>query len=191
MIKAIIFDCFGVLVTESWLTFKDEHFGHDESLVQAATDLMHQSDIGVLSYEDFVEQVAAMANADPKEVRTYLDTNQRNNKLFEYIASELKPHYKIGMLSNASMDWLGELFTPEQLSLFEVKALSFETGVAKPDAQAYHAVATRLGVEPEECVFIDDQEGYCSAAKDVGMRAITYTDFADFKQQLETFLHEA
>lgn len=191
MTKAIIFDCFGVLVTESWLAFKDEYFGHDESLVREATDLMRQSDTGILTYEQFIEKVAAMAALDPKGVRTYLDKNQRNEPLLTYIATELKPTYKIGMLSNASMDWLGEMFTPEQLSLFEVKALSFETGVAKPDEQAYHSVAERLGVEPDECIFIDDQAGYCSAAKDVGMRAITYTSFSDFKQDLEKQLAEA
>lgn len=45
-------------------------------------------------------------------------------------------------------------------------------GVMKPDPQAYLLMAERMGVQPEECVFIDDQPGNLVGAEGVGMRTV-------------------
>ena len=45
-------------------------------------------------------------------------------------------------------------------------------GVMKPDPAAYLLMAERLGVDPRECVFIDDQPGNCAGAEAVGMRTV-------------------
>jgi putative hydrolase of the HAD superfamily len=47
--------------------------------------------------------------------------------------------------------------------------LSFEVGVAKPDAGIYEAALQRLGVSSEEATFVDDQAGYCDGAAAVGI----------------------
>ncbi|HVS58384.1 MAG TPA: HAD-IA family hydrolase [Candidatus Saccharimonadales bacterium] len=190
MIKAIIFDCFGVLVTESWLAFKEEHFGHDKALSQEAADLMQQADAGLISHEDFVGQVADMAGMSSAEVNSILDRNVPNATLFDFIEKELKPHYKVGMLSNAAADWLEELFSKQQLGLFDAIALSYESGIAKPDERAYYQIAEKLGVEPEECVFVDDQERHCTGAQDAGMRAVLYTSVKDLKRQLQVLTQQ-
>jgi FMN phosphatase YigB (HAD superfamily) len=49
--------------------------------------------------------------------------------------------------------------------------LSFEVGVAKPDAGIYLTALERLRVAPDEAVFVDDQAAYCDGAKTVGMDA--------------------
>lgn len=184
MIKAIVFDCFGVLVTESWLAFKEEHFGHDATLSQEAADLMQRADAGLISHEEFVDQVARMADMSPTEVNNILDRNVPNVPLFDFIEKELKPRYKIGMLSNAAADWLEELFAKQQLSLFDAIALSYESGIAKPDERAYLQIAERLALEPQECIFVDDQERHCTGAQEAGMQATLYTSVEDLKRQL-------
>lgn len=45
-------------------------------------------------------------------------------------------------------------------------------GVFKPDPRAYTLMAERMGVTPEECVFIDDQPGNIAGARAVGMRPV-------------------
>jgi HAD superfamily hydrolase (TIGR01509 family) len=48
--------------------------------------------------------------------------------------------------------------------------LSFEVGVAKPDAGIYRKALEALGASPEESVFVDDQFVYCEGAEAVGVR---------------------
>ena len=47
----------------------------------------------------------------------------------------------------------------------------------KPDPMIYTLAAARLGLKPEECVVIEDNDIGLQAARDAGMRCIiTYTD---------------
>jgi putative hydrolase of the HAD superfamily len=48
--------------------------------------------------------------------------------------------------------------------------LSFEVGAAKPDAAIYRAALDRLGAEPADAAFVDDQAVYCDGAAALGMR---------------------
>lgn len=112
-------------------------------------------------------------------VLTSINANDTNEALFAYIRDDLKPHYKIGMISNAGADWLHELFEPWQVELFDDTILSFEVGIVKPDPAIYEMAATRLGVTPEECIFVDDIEQFCTVAADLGMKAIWHQANAD------------
>jgi epoxide hydrolase-like predicted phosphatase len=173
MIKAVIFDCFGVLTGDGWLPFKRKYFGHDRELLLQATDLNKQADAGLISYEEFLESVAELANIDKSAADQEIEDNIANNKLFDYIET-LSPKYKIGMLSNAADDWLEHMFSPKQRRLFDTVVLSYETGIVKPDQRAYEIIAQRLGVDCSECLFIDDQERYCLAANDSGMKSVWF-----------------
>ena len=175
MIKAIIFDCFGVLVRDGWIPFREGHFGHDDALMQEAIMSNRRVDAGLDSYEDFIHHVAVMAGIQDAEARAEIETNPRNDQLLELIAM-LKPNYKIGMLSNAAENWIGEMFTPDQAALFDEIILSCDIGVIKPDPIAYQTAADRLGVAVEECLLVDDQPHYCEGAVAVGMQAIHYED---------------
>jgi FMN phosphatase YigB (HAD superfamily) len=189
MIKAIIFDCFGVLVTENWFRFKDTFFGDDPERGRKAAELMDQANAGLLTMDQFVDELAALAGVEGAEVRKYLDGNARDDQLLSFIAEELKPQYKIGMLSNASANFLQRMLTDEQRALFDAIDLSYESGIAKPSELAYVHIAEKLSVAPEECIFIDDQERHCSGAKDTGMRAIEYKNFTSLKADLGQLLH--
>jgi putative hydrolase of the HAD superfamily len=50
--------------------------------------------------------------------------------------------------------------------------LSFEAGVAKPDAGIYLAALEAVGTRPEETLFVDDQARYCDGAVELGMDAL-------------------
>ncbi len=48
----------------------------------------------------------------------------------------------------------------------------------KPNAAAYRAVLTMLGLEAQTCVFIDDVPANVAAAQGVGMHCIVFEDNA-------------
>lgn len=188
MISAIVFDCFGVLMTDAWLPFKAKAFGHDPELFEEATNLMKRSDGGLISYGDFIKSIAELSSLTIPETKQAIENNAVNEPLFLHI-QELKKDHKIGLLSNASANWLADMFKPEQLKLFDAVALSCETGYIKPDPRAYEIIAERLGVEVGECVFVDDQERCCTGAVEAGMKAIWYRgDLDQMRTELDKLL---
>lgn len=190
MIRAIVIDCFGVLATDAWLPFKQRYFGHDQTLLDAASDLNKQSDQGIISYESFITQIAEMASMPALQAEQIISNNVANNELFEYLDG-LKPRYKIGMLSNAASNWLPELFSQKQIEVFDAVALSHSTGYTKPMPEAYNAIAEQLQVLPAECVLIDDQERCVSGAHEAGMQAILYKDNDQLRADLEPLLSQS
>ncbi len=108
MTKAIIFDCFGVLVESSVDVFFEKYLSDTPDKIERLRGLDDQASRGRLTYDEFVVEAAQIAGISTKETRGVLDTNPSNIPLLEFIRDELKPHYKIGFLSNASDDWLEE-----------------------------------------------------------------------------------
>lgn len=186
MIKAIIFDCFGVLVHDGWRPFREHHFSHDADLMERAIASNKRSDAGLQTHEDFIQEVAEMAIMDAAEARREIESNPADSELFELI-SKLKPHYKIGVLSNAGADWLDELFTPKQRDLFDGVVLSYQIGTIKPDPRMYETIAMRLGLEPHECLFVDDQPRYCEGAREIGMAAVAYESANQLTKELKKY----
>lgn len=187
MVKAILFDCFGVLVTDAWLPFKARHFGHDPALYEEASDISQQANLGVISHDDFVNKIAGLSGKSFKEVERVMSSNVPNEPLFDYIR-ELKKTYKIGFLSNIAADYLNRMFTPEQLGLFDATSLSFENGYVKPQPEAYEEMARRLDADASQCVMIDDQERNITGAREAGMQAILYENLDQLKTDLNKLL---
>jgi HAD superfamily hydrolase (TIGR01509 family) len=190
IVKAVIFDCFGVLATDGWLPFKSKYFAHDASLMQQASDLNKQNDAGLKSYEDFIKEVSYLAHVDPQIAIDSIEGNAPNEPLFNYIDT-LKNDYKIGMLSNAGANWLERMFTRQQIALFDQIALSYETGFIKPRPEAFQVILDRLNVSAESCVFIDDQPRYGEGAKDIGMKFIHFKDNEQVIAELNKILADS
>ena len=190
MVKAIIFDCFGVLATEAWLPFKAKYFPEAATHEQAGY-LVKQANSGLISYQDFIERIAELAKITPDKVSHAIRQNVPNEPLFDYIKRDLKPKYKLGFLSNVADDYMHRLFTPEQRGLFDAITLSYKTGYIKPDPQAYTVAADNLKLDPQDCVLVDDSESNVAGARQAGMRAILYQDFDQFKADLAKILADS
>lgn len=188
MIKAIIFDCFGVLTTDGWEPFCVKYFSEDSIKLQQAKILVGSLNLGSIKYEEFISEVAKLAKISERKALSYIDDNKRNAELFKYIKKNLKPKYKIGMLSNAGQNWLNELFTGDDLTLFDDIVLSSDVGYIKPDPVIYKISIDRLSVSPNEAVFIDDIKRYVKAGNDIGITSILYSNFREMKIQLEQIL---
>jgi putative hydrolase of the HAD superfamily len=60
--------------------------------------------------------------------------------------------------------------------MFDVVVISGEVGMRKPEERIFRHAAGLLGLEPAECVFIDDIEVNIQAAEAIGMTAILHRD---------------
>lgn len=187
MIKAVIFDFFGVLVTEGFKQFLDNYFSGSKDKRQQAIDLVNRVDLGRISMDEFRADLGRLAGVTPERVNEELGGNKPNKPLLS-IVRRLKNDYKISILSNSSMDFPRKFLDAEDIELFDDIILSYRHGVVKPDPEIYKIAAARLKVEPEECVFIDDSLGHIQGAESVGMRGIYYREFAQFKKDLEGLL---
>lgn len=174
-ISALVFDCFGVLATNGWLPFVEKYLGGNPDLLQEAHDLNKQKDAGFLGYNEFLHNIAQLTGVSASTVRHNVENNVPNQKLFDFITT-LKPHYKIGFLSNVGSNRLSELFTDAQIALFDSVVLSCDIGAVKPDPIMYHTICDRLEVQPQCALFIDDIPYYVTAAEQIGMHGIVYHD---------------
>jgi putative hydrolase of the HAD superfamily len=67
---------------------------------------------------------------------------------------------------------------------FDHRYYSCRLGVAKPDLQAFRLVIGDLGARPDEVLFIDDRAENTRAARDLGMRTVTFTSAGDLDREL-------
>lgn len=189
MIKAVIFDCFGVLVTSSYEPFKQKYLSHDQTLIDRFNEVDHLSSEGKMSKSEAYKEFAKLANLPLQEAVIFLDNNPKNKELLGFIKNNLVGKYKIGFLSNSTASSTIELFSEDDIALFDDIILSYKFGMAKPAPEIYKLSAEHLGVQPSECVFIDDQQKYLLGAEKTGMKTILYTNNAEFKIVLRKVLN--
>ena len=91
-----------------------------------------------------------------------------------------------GLVSNS---W-GTRRYPQDLveELFDGVVISGNEGMRKPAPEIYLLGARRTGVEPGQCVFVDDLHFNLDPARDLGMAAIHHTDTATTVAELERLL---
>ncbi len=187
MIKAIIFDCFGVLTSDLWKEFCAGL--PDDVDVGKARELNRQYDAAVISRKEFLDQVFEITGHKPPEVESLLDAETtKNKKLLEYI-KKLKKSYKIGLLSNVGSNWItDEFLNNDEKLLFDDIIFSHSVRLAKPDPKIFQVATERIGLAPQEIIFIDDSEVHCHGAQSIGMKTIVYKNFVDMKHRLEELL---
>lgn len=187
-IKAIIFDCFGVLTEDVWSAFCSG-LG-DKEIARRAHELSHQRNRGFISETEFIEQVSEVTGKPADEIKLTVNNGLAKNHELLGLIQQLKKDYRIGILSNIASDWITkELLTPSEQELFDTMVLSFEAGMVKPDPRIYILACERLRVAPREALFIDDQASYVEAARQEGLTGIVYENMASFRAQLNELLN--
>ncbi|XP_076853699.1 acyl-CoA dehydrogenase family member 10-like [Brachyhypopomus gauderio] len=96
---------------------------------------------------------------------------------------------KTAVLSNNFLLPGGNSYLPLDPSLFDVIIESCKVGICKPDAEIYRLCTHRLGVLPQEAVFLDDLSFNVAAAVQVGMHGITVKDPLSAIKELEQVLN--
>ncbi len=186
MIKAVIFDCFGVLYTDGKSVIIDKCPSESK---QDLSDLFMQADYGYISGDGFSTQAAALLGIDVSELLAMSESvYMRNEPLIERI-KQYRKQYKIGLLSNVSEEFFSDLFSvADRSALFDTVVLSSQVGLIKPSADIYLLAADRLGVEPGEAVMIDDVERNVEGARNTGMYGIRHVSTNQTVTELEALL---
>lgn len=92
-----------------------------------------------------------------------------------HLVRELRASYKLAILSNADISLRSRLEHELGIHhLFDDIVCSAEVGMAKPETAVFLLSAERLGLEPGECVFVDDLDTNVEAARQVGMQAVLF-----------------
>jgi epoxide hydrolase-like predicted phosphatase len=91
---------------------------------------------------------------------------------------------RTGLLSN-SWGNRQQYDFPHFDTLFDAVVISGEVGLRKPSHDIYRLMARELGVEPSECVFVDDIAVNVRAAAEVGMCAVHHVETATTLAELE------
>lgn len=111
-----------------------------------------------------------------------------NSELFEY-ASALRSRAEVAILSN-SVD--GARAEEERRfgfgAVFDPILYSHETGLLKPEPEAYENALERMGADSGDVFFIDDHEVCAEGARAVGMDAIVHRDNESTIDEIEQFL---
>jgi len=188
MIRAIIFDCFGVLYRDQLNLLYDLV---PRGLEQELQDIIHACDHGFISRSEYFDQIAELTGKTISDIRE-IDRQKhiRNEPLIDY-ASQLKKRFKIGLLSNIGDETMDQLFPAiEREKLFDAFVLSSEVGIIKPAVELFELTAERLEVMPHECVMIDDLLKNVDGAEQAGMRGILFSNNRQFQQDLDRLLEQ-
>ncbi len=187
MIKAIIFDCFGVIYKDNFrelYTFFGGDIVKDHDLVEKA---YFDASKGII--ESGINVIAPHLGISEDQWRQEEDKFRGYNlELLEYI-DQLRKTYKVSLLSNVGNKGLSYYMDYSVLEKhFDDIVESAKIGFAKPEAEAYEIAADRLGVRLDECVFIDDRLGYVEGAQAVGMKAMVFISTEQLKADLSIIL---
>lgn len=196
-IRAVIFDFGSVLVQMGDEEPRAALAGQLGVPLEALNRLVFESDtairamVGELTIEQHWQAVGAALGVSRDEMPGILaqfwSADQINHELLAVIRS-LRQTYKVGLLSNAWDDLRQVLQTRLPIGhLFDDLVISAEVGMGKPDPRIYHLAVERLGVRPEQAVFIDDVLANVEAARQVGLKAIHYQDNLQLFSDLRSY----
>ena len=100
------------------------------------------------------------------------------------MAASLKEHgYRTAVLSNTEAPAM-LYFHQQRYDMFDVLVFSCAEGVKKPDRKIYELTLEKLGSQPEQSVFIDDNPEYINGAKEVGINTVLFQNIDQVKDEL-------
>lgn len=167
-------------IISSWLTSpNDSDFVRD-----VMTGRISEADVWRMAAEKWHINVHLL-----NRIRKSLISQKRfNQPLAEYLDS-LRPKYHTAILSNAGTDaresMLGVYGMEERVDTIIISA---EEGVAKPDQEIYRLAVDRIGIRPEEAVFIDDMIENVESARLFGLHAVHFRDTRQAISEIEEYL---
>lgn len=184
MIKNVIFDVGKVLVDFCWekvfheLGLEGEVF---ETVADATVraEVWNEFDRGIMDEEGLLAEFIRRAPQYEKEIRCCFAQVGRMIEQYAYstdwIRSLMDKGYHTYILSNFPK----KIYEDGQADLTFVKEVSgavfsYAVGCVKPEEKIYRILMERYGLNPTECVLIDDREENLIAAQALGIETILF-----------------
>jgi putative hydrolase of the HAD superfamily len=195
LIRAVVCDFGGVLTSPlagSFQAFSD-HSGIPLAALGGAlaalaardgSNPLHELECGRIGEERFMADLAAEIATQLGRAIAMGDFTERyfaglspNTPMIDLMASLREEGYRMALLTNNVREWepLWRAMAPID-EIFELVVDSAFVGMRKPDREIYELTLARLGLPAEDCLFIDDIEENCDAARDVGMAVVVHRD---------------
>jgi putative hydrolase of the HAD superfamily len=195
-ITTVISDFGGVLTTpliQSFAAVQDQTGVPFEELVKGMARIQEEDgrhplfelETGRLTEPEFLRKLGAalepVLGHKPELHRfreIYFEALQPNEPMIDLMREAKDRGYRMGLLTNNVREWepLWRTMLPVD-EIFEVVVDSGFVGLRKPDREIYDLTLERMGgPAPEECLFIDDTDVNCDAARELGMNAVHYQD---------------
>jgi epoxide hydrolase-like predicted phosphatase len=198
LIRAVIFDLGGVLVrTYDRIPRTDlaARLGMDYTQL---SDLIFDSEsarlaaLGQISADRHWEAVRARLGLSPEKFAVVREEfwagDDLDTGLVDFLRA-LRSRYQTALLSNAWDDLRGVLESEWKiLDAFDQVIISAEVGLVKPDERIYRLAVERLGVAPEEAVFVDDYSENIDGARAAGLHAIQFRSSEQARADVERLL---
>jgi putative hydrolase of the HAD superfamily len=193
-ITTVISDFGGVLTTplvESFAAVQDETGIPFEQLGKAMATIQERDgkhplfelEKGKLSEADFLAKLGdalePVLGHRPELHRfreIYFDALHPNQPMIDLMREAKAGGFRMSMLTNNVREWepLWRSILPVD-EIFEVVVDSGFVGCRKPDRAIYDLTLERIGNPlPDQCLFIDDTDVNCDAARSLGMTVIHY-----------------
>jgi len=193
--KALLVDFGGVLTTDIWSSFaafceqRELDAGAAKQLFREDPDALatlRGLETGEIEPADFEHRFAALLGTEPEGlVEGLFAALQPDQPMLEAVGRARDAGVPTGLISNS---WVMDHYTDEIRSLFDEVVISAEVGLHKPQPEIYLLAAERLGVRPEDCVFVDDLRENCAGAEAVGMTAVLHRESAETIARVEELL---
>ena len=152
---------------------------------------IEEVNIGAITAEEYCQRCAARLGSEEAMVRALIEDafsgERLNEELTTYIWA-LRPRIQVVALTN---NWSFGRTLIERRSitgLFDLIVSSAEEGVKKPHPRIYEIMLERLGITPEEAVFVDDSAENVEAAHALGIYSIQFCSTEQTISELDALL---
>ncbi len=197
-IRAVVFDIGGVLEitprtgwAERWETLLHLPPG---GLRDQLVEVWRGGSVGAITEAEVERRTAALLGFDQAQHDAFMADiwaeylGTLNAELNDYFIG-LRPRYRTGILSNSFVGARErEQATYGFVDRCDLIIYSHEVGLAKPDLRIYALTCERLGVRPDELIFLDDVAVCVAATNEQGIYGILYRDNAQEIGEIEALL---
>jgi putative hydrolase of the HAD superfamily len=194
-LQGLLVDYGGVLTTNLFGSFASfcTKEGLDPQALRAAfagdkeaARMLVRFEKGELSEPEFEVALAGkLGVAHERLIDRLFAEMQPEPSMIEAVAAAKRAGVRCGLLSNS---WGHRYDRTRWEELFDATVISGEIGMRKPDPEIYALAAERLGVAPEQTVFVDDIPRNLPPAEAIGMATIHHTDPEKTVAELERLL---
>jgi len=203
-VRAVVFDFGGVIITPitQGITALAERIGADpramlEVLIgpdETGDHPWHRAERGELTVAEIQGGLAAYAaeagvELSGDEIDVLLVPGYTiNHAVVARIQTLRDEGIRTGLLTNTFAEFRPTMERDLDFGLFDAVVESYAVGARKPEPGIYEAMATALGVEHEEIVYLDDFHQNLAPAHALGWRTIHVTDVASALAELDRLI---
>lgn len=119
------------------------------------------------------------------EISKAANSDNLNEDVLDIVDKLKSNGYKVGLLSNNTIDKAQNMRNSGLNTHFDVFHISEETGLVKPEPESFYKICRDLKVDPKEFIFVDDSEKSLSTSKEVGYTPVLFESKDQLVEELK------